>query len=67
MAINDKSAQEIFGSPDDMKLHSSMTLFGQVENADPVFAEVLNKYFGGLFDSRTLRIIEKNVEDDSIQ
>lgn len=66
LAINDKSAKEIFGFPDDMKLHSSMTLFGQVENADPVFAEVLNKYFGGLFDSRTLRIIEKNVKDDSI-
>ncbi|WP_241657655.1 DUF1810 family protein [Flavobacterium cerinum] len=66
LAINDKLVQEIFGSPDDMKLHSSMTLFGQVENTDPVFAEVLNKYFGGLFDSSTLQIIEKNAEDDSI-
>jgi uncharacterized protein (DUF1810 family) len=66
LAIEDKSAHEIFGSPDDMKLQSCMTLFSVIEGADPVFEWVLNKYFGGFFDSRTLRILEKNVKDDTI-
>jgi uncharacterized protein (DUF1810 family) len=57
---NDEStAHEIFGTPDDLKLHSSMTLFGQVENADPVFSKVLQKYFEGVADSRTLQLLHQ--------
>ena len=55
-----KTAREIFGVPDDMKLRSSMTLFAQVKDADPVFREVLFKYFGGHFDPLTLGLLNNN-------
>lgn len=51
-------ANRIFGSPDDLKLHSSMTLFSSLENADPVFDKVLDKFFQGRKDKKTLQIIE---------
>lgn len=60
LAINGRSASDIFGYPDDLKLHSSMTLFSRAENTDPVFSEVINKYFGGLLDSRTLELLENS-------
>ncbi|MDQ3179868.1 MAG: DUF1810 domain-containing protein, partial [Acidobacteriota bacterium] len=46
-----------FGSPDDMKLKSSMTLFGALENTNPVFQSVLGKYFNGAKDGKTLELI----------
>ena len=49
-----RSAHEIFGSPDDMKLRSSMTLFAQV-STDAVFDQILRKFFNGQHDSKTLR------------
>ena len=49
-------AHEIFGSPDDMKLRSSMTLFARV-SGDNVFEQVLGKYFNGQHDSETLRLL----------
>lgn len=55
LAVEGKSALGIFGSPDDVKLHSSMTLFAQVDGRESVFARVLEKYFGGKQDSETLR------------
>jgi uncharacterized protein (DUF1810 family) len=50
-------ANLIFGSPDDMKLKSCMTLFASLENTDAVFQAVLDKYFQGLKDDKTLSII----------
>ena len=47
----------IFGSPDDMKLQSSMTLFSLVPNADPVFDKVLQKFYNGEKDSKTSQIL----------
>jgi uncharacterized protein (DUF1810 family) len=58
LTIEGKSASDIFGYPDDLKLHSSMTLFSKVENADPVFNEVIKKYFNGVLDQSTLKILE---------
>ncbi len=55
LKIND--AHKIFGSPDDMKLKSSMTLFAALQNTNPVFQSVLDKFFNGNKDSRTLEII----------
>lgn len=49
-----KTAHQIFGSPDDMKLKSSMTLFAAVPGADPIFEEVLKQFFGGQRDKLTL-------------
>ena len=54
--IAGRSAHEIFGSPDDMKLRSSMTLFARV-SGDNVFEQVLGKYFNGQHDSETLRLL----------
>ena len=50
-------ANLIFGSPDDMKLKSCMTLFASLENTDEVFQAVLDKYFQGTKDDKTLNII----------
>ena len=56
--IDGKTAHEIFGSPDDLKLRSSMTLFANVPNADAVFGQVIDKYFEGLQDELTLQLLE---------
>src|SRR5215469_5937365 len=49
-----KTADEIFGPVDAMKLRSSMTLFAAAAPEDPVFAAVLAKHFGGVPDDATL-------------
>ena len=48
-----RSARDILGRPDDMKLRSSMTLFVRAAPGEPVFAEVLDRYFGGEADPAT--------------
>ncbi len=58
LAIEGKTASEIFGYPDDRKLKSSMTLFSDVAT-DSVFVRVLDKYFQGEQDDRTLQLLEK--------
>ena len=57
LQLKSVDAHQIFGTPDDLKLRSSMTLFASVPSADGVFQEVLNRYFGGKPDERTLRIL----------
>jgi uncharacterized protein (DUF1810 family) len=52
-----RSAFEIFGSPDDMKLRSCATLFAQVSPAGSVFHLMLDKYFRGEPDGKTLRLL----------
>ncbi|MCF0063303.1 DUF1810 domain-containing protein [Dyadobacter chenwenxiniae] len=59
LAVESKTANQIMGTPDDLKLRSSMTLFSMIENADPVFQEVLNKYFNGNPDQKTIEILNK--------
>ncbi len=44
------------GYPDDLKLRSCMTLFAQVSD-DPVFKAVLDKFYGGRADTRTLELL----------
>jgi len=58
LEIESKTANQIFGSPDDMKLKSSMTLFGALKNTNPIFQSVLDKYFNGTNDLRTLQLID---------
>ena len=57
LALHTDDATAVFGKPDDMKLRSSMTLFSLVDGCDPVFREVLDKYFGGKRDLRTLELL----------
>lgn len=55
LAINDATA--VFGSPDDLKLQSCMTLFSAVPDGNPVFEVALEKFFEGIPDSKTLEIL----------
>lgn len=48
----------VFGSPDDLKLKSSMTLFEAAEPENELFKKVLEKYFQGKRDMRTLKILK---------
>jgi uncharacterized protein (DUF1810 family) len=52
-----REAHEIFGSPDDMKLRSCASLFASVSPDRSVFHRVLDKYFGGVLDERTVRLL----------
>lgn len=52
-----RSARQIMGSPDDMKLRSSMTLFALAEPGDGVFRELLDTFFDGEMDPRTLALL----------
>jgi uncharacterized protein (DUF1810 family) len=56
--LEGKTVEEIFGYPDDLKFHSSMTLFAEVGGpAETVFHEALKKYFGRKADRGTLERI----------
>jgi len=60
--VNDivgRSANQIFGSPDDLKLRSCATLFESVSNED-VFSQVIEKYFEGERDQNTLALLRGN-------
>ena len=52
------SALEVFGTPDDLKLRSCMTLFAEASAPGSVFDAVLQKYFGGQKDERTLELLK---------
>jgi uncharacterized protein (DUF1810 family) len=54
LELESTDANRIFGSPDDMKLRSSMTLFAAL-GANAVFQAVLDKFFRGAADEQTLR------------
>ena len=57
LAVANRSAAEILGYPDDLKLKSSMTLFATLKDAPAVFAQVLDRYYGGEGDERTLQLL----------
>ena len=54
LQVRDRSAREIFGSPDDMKLQSSATLFASVSPPGSVFHRIIDKYFDRQPDVRTV-------------
>ncbi|MEO7121357.1 MAG: DUF1810 domain-containing protein [Ginsengibacter sp.] len=58
LKVENNNAYSIFGSPDDIKLQSSMTLFSSVRNSEKVFGLVLQKYFNGKKDFHTLKILD---------
>jgi uncharacterized protein (DUF1810 family) len=53
------NATQVLGSPDDVKFKSSMTLFAALHHTNPVFEAVLQKFFGGNHDQKTLQLLEK--------
>jgi uncharacterized protein (DUF1810 family) len=60
LGVHSRSAREVFGTPDDLKLRSSATLFAAVSAADSVFHRLLDRYFHGVPDPQTLRLIQKH-------
>ena len=52
-----KSAHEIFGSPDDLKLRSCATLFAHVSPPGSVFERIIDKYYSGERDEKTIQLI----------
>jgi len=57
LSVEGRSADEIFGSPDDMKLKSCATLFAHVSPDGSVFEQILDKFFQGDRDLETLRLL----------
>ncbi|HLG56981.1 MAG TPA: DUF1810 domain-containing protein [Vicinamibacterales bacterium] len=57
LRLEGRSASEVFGSPDDMKLRSCATLFVCVSPDDSVFHRIIDKYFDGQRDEATLRLV----------
>jgi uncharacterized protein (DUF1810 family) len=58
LAVEGKTAHEIFGSPDDLKFRSCMTLFAQVAPDEKSFSLALQRFFGGQADENTLKLLE---------
>ena len=61
LAVSGQAASDIFGHPDDWKLQSSMTLFELVAGPSSVFERVLDKYYQGKRDARTLQSVGSEV------
>ena len=57
LGVEGRSVSEIFGSPDDLKLKSCATLFSCVSPPGSVFDRLLEKYFGGARDGKTLELL----------
>ncbi len=58
LSLPETSAHAIFGSPDDLKLRSSVTLFSRVDAGSSEFTAVLDRYFGSSPDPRTLERLD---------
>jgi uncharacterized protein (DUF1810 family) len=57
-AVEGRSANEVFGSPDDLKFRSSMTLFDTVADGSTPFETALERYYDGEPDPKTLELLE---------
>ena len=63
LSVEGRSAYEIFGCPDDMKLRSCATLFASVSPKSSIFDQLLEKFFQGERDGKTLRLLNVSSED----
>jgi uncharacterized protein (DUF1810 family) len=57
LGVSGRTAHQIFGSPDDLKFRSSMTLFGRADPEQAAFADALAQYYDGQEDFRTVELI----------
>ena len=57
LAVQGRSARQILGTPDDLKLRSSMTLFERAAPGVAEFAQVIDRYFSSVRDDRTLSLL----------
>ena len=60
--LDNDNATQIMGRPDDMKLKSSMTLFACADPENDLFEKVLEKFYNGHKDRRTLKMLSKDME-----
>jgi uncharacterized protein (DUF1810 family) len=58
LAAQGGNAHDIFGSPDDSKFRSSLTLFSRAAPQEPVFGDCLRKYYNGIEDPATLKLLK---------
>lgn len=59
LALEGAHANQIFGSPDDLKLKSSMTLFSSIPNTNKVFQLILDEFYNGTKDSKTVELLPR--------
>ena len=59
LGLNTNDASAVMGYPDDLKLKSSMTLFAEAAPDEMVFQKVLNKFYDGKKDERTISILNE--------
>ena len=57
LALKPKPIKDIMGYPDDIKLHSSLTLFSKATNGNKIIQALLDKYFSGKDDQHTLQLL----------
>ena len=60
LALEESDPRRVMGSPDDLKLRSCMTLFQSAAPDQSVFGKVLDKFYGGSPDGRTLEILSRS-------
>ena len=65
LAVEGRAARDVFGSPDDLKLRSSATLFASLSPPGSVFDRLIEKYFSGERDTRTLQLLAKRRERET--
>ncbi|WP_445571793.1 DUF1810 domain-containing protein [Pseudomonas sp. E102] len=58
---SDVSAERIFGSPDDMKFRSCLTLFVSAQSGSPLYQQALDQFYSGEPDRKTLALLEQQV------
>ncbi|RWY89275.1 DUF1810 domain-containing protein [Rhizobium leguminosarum] len=62
LSVDGRSAHEILGSPDDLKLRSSMTLFAAISDHGSPFHQVIEHFYQGEFDGRTMEILNASTD-----
>ena len=67
LQLTTNNVREVFNAPDDKKLKFCMTLFAIATPENKVFQKVLDKFFGGQKDKKTLRLLEKNMQIDKLK
>jgi len=56
LELKTNDADEVLGYPDDLKLKSCMTLFHLADNSNPIFKDVIDKFFNGVMDQKTIEL-----------
>jgi uncharacterized protein (DUF1810 family) len=60
LGVSGRTAQDIFGRPDDMKLKSSATLFSLISSGGSIFHQIIDRYFDGIRDETTIELIRRS-------